>query len=191
MNTQILNAISNRYSPMIFDERPLSVESLNVLLESATLTASAYNAQPWRFIYAGKGTEDYEILRSLLSEYNREWTSAAPVLMLTLAQLEDEKGRKNYHALHDLGQAVSSMAIQASSMGLQIHQMGGYDQEQARTLLQIPENFLQGAIIAIGYPGDKSLLGGRFRERAYEQRKRFTVSEISSGIDMFKNSSGF
>jgi nitroreductase len=170
---------------MIFDERTISNDSLNILLESAVLAASSHNAQPWRFIYAMKGTEGYETLRSLLSEYNQDWTMTAPVLMLAIAQQVDEKGRSNYYALHDLGQAVSSMAIQASLMGIQIHQMGGYDQLQSRVLLQIPENFVPGSMIALGYPGDKSLLEGRYKDRANEPRKRFSLTEASGGVDFF------
>ena len=185
MKTHISEIISNRYSPMIFETRAVSDEDMQILLEAASLAASSYNAQPWRFIFAFRGTEEYELLRSLLSEYNQNWTSGAPVLILSLAQHIDEKGNVNYYGMYDLGQAVSSMALQASSMDMQIHQMGGFDMNKTRELLKIPASYLPGAMIALGYPGDKTKLEGHFRDRAHEPRVRKSVSEISGGTDFF------
>jgi len=185
MKTQITESIQNRYSPMIFNDTKVSEETMNLLLTAATLAASSYNSQPWRFIWAEKGSEGYEKLRSLLSEYNQAWTATAPVLMLSLTLHVDEKGNSNYYSLHDLGQAVSSMAIQASSMGLQLHQMGGFDMVMAREVLKMPESYLPGAMIALGYPGDKSLLSGHFLDRANEPRIRLSIDEVSGNIEMF------
>lgn len=185
MKTNIHEPIQNRFSPMIYNGEMLNSEMIHTLLESASLAASSYNAQSWRFIYAVKGSQDYSLLRSLLSEYNQVWTTDAPVLMLSVAKRTDDKGKENYYAMHDLGQAASSMAIQASAMGLQIHQMGGYDMAKARNLLKIPEDYMPGAMIAIGIPGDISQLKGHFRERAEEPRSRLSITEISGGVDFF------
>ncbi len=187
MKIHISELISNRYSPMIFDTKAVSGEDIKVLLEAASLAASSYNAQPWRFIYALKGTKDYELLYSLLSDYNQNWTKDAPVLVLSVAQHIDENDKMNYYGMHDLGQAVSSMAVQASYMGIQIHQMGGFDMDKARELLKIPASYIPGAMIAIGYPGDKTKLEGHFRDRAHEPRVRKPISEISGGVNFFKS----
>jgi nitroreductase len=185
MKKQITELVQNRYSPMIFEDRKVSEETMNQLITAATLAASSYNAQPWRFIWAEKGSEDYAKLRSLLSEYNQTWTATAPILMLTLSLHIDDKGRQNYFSLYDLGQAVSSMAIQAVSIGLQLHQMGGFDMDMARKITKMPDTYLPGAMIAIGYPGDKSQLTGHFLERANEPRVRLSVDKVSGDTGMF------
>lgn len=186
MKTNILHAIHNRFSPMIFENKSIDQETMSVLFEAATLAASSFNAQPWRFIWAAKGTDQYELLRSFLSDYNKNWTSTAPVLMIAIAQNVTEKGENNYFALFDLGQSVSSMAIQASSMGIQLHQMGGFDMEKAASELGLPSGYSVGSMIALGYPGDKSLLEGHFSQRANEPRVRKSVAEISGGTVFFR-----
>ena len=186
MKKQIIQAIKERYSPLIFDNKEILEEIMTVLLESGTLAASSYNNQPWRFIWAAKGTEGYEKLYSFLSEYNQEWTSTAPVLMIAIAEVVNEKGKGNYHALYDLGQAVSSMAVQASSMGIQFHQMGGFDCAKATEELKVSSNFALVSMIAMGYPGDKNLLNEHFYKRAHEPRVRKSLKEISGGVDFFR-----
>jgi nitroreductase len=188
MKPQIAESINNRFSPMIFEDKSLNMDQVNTVFEAGTLAASSYNAQPWMFIYGEKGTSDYEELRSLLSEYNQVWTADATILVLTLARHLDEKGEPNYFALYDLGQAVSSMAIQASHMGLQLHQMGGYDMVKAREVLNIPHEYITGSIFALGVPGDKSNLEGHFKERAHEPRMRKPITEISGGVSLFRKS---
>jgi nitroreductase len=187
MNIQISESIQNRFSPMIFNGEKIQKEIIQLLIESASLAASSRNEQPWRFIVTEKGSEGYEVLRSLLSDYNQVWSASAPVLILSLARIIDENGKENNYAMYDLGQAISSMAIQASSMGLQIHQMGGFDMEKAREVLSIHNVYLPGTMIAAGYPGDISSLEGHFRKRAEEPRSRYGVDEISGGIDLFLN----
>lgn len=185
MNKLIIEPIQKRFSPMIFDSKTIELEILQILMESGSFAASSYNSQPWRFIYAYNGTEEYQVLRNLLSEYNQAWSESAPVLMLGIAHVKNEKGETNVFAMHDLGQAVSSMAIQASAMGLQLHQMAGYDMLKAIEVLKIPDDFAPASIMAVGYPGDKELLKGHFKERAFEARQRKPVADFSGGITMF------
>jgi len=186
MEKSVSELIRNRFSPMIFDDKVITQNQIETLLTSATLSASSYNSQPWIFIYGQKGSKDYEVLRDLLSDYNKKWTITAPVLMLGIAKIKNEKGENNYYAMYDVGQAVSSMAIQASSMGLQIHQMGGYDINKAIEVLSIPSDYIPASIFAIGYPGDKSKLYGHFKERASEPRVRKPFNEISGGTNYFQ-----
>jgi nitroreductase len=179
-------AIEKRFSPMIYSDKIVSEEDFQTLLYAATWAASSYNAQPWRFIYGAKGSNTYQILLSLLTEYNQKWAHTAPWLMLSIAEVTDEKsGTNNYYAMHDVGLSVSSMAVQASAMGIQLHQMGGYDIEKAKIELRIPDTHAPVAMISIGYPGNISLLEGHFLERANEQRTRKQISDISGDKDFF------
>ena len=66
MKTQVLDSIAKRFSPMNFEEKVISESEIAILLEAAISVSSSYNAQPWRFIYAHKGTEMYETLKSFM-----------------------------------------------------------------------------------------------------------------------------
>ncbi|NTU80510.1 MAG: hypothetical protein HGA45_14225 [Chloroflexales bacterium] len=66
--------------------------------------------------------------------------AAVGVLVLTVAQLQREPGKPNPYALYDLGQAVANLTVQATALGLSVHQLAGFDPEQARGAFAIPED---------------------------------------------------
>lgn len=186
MKSNIQDSIARRFSPMNFAEKKVTKEEMSTLIEAAISVSSSYNAQPWRFIYAHKGSEMYETLKSFMIEYNQNWSSNADVIMITFAQKISDNGEENYFALHDLGQAMSAMAIQASSMGLQIHQLGGFDFGKALKTLNVPETFVCGSMSSIGYPGNVNDLDEHSKERIVNNRIRKSIEEVSGGTDFFK-----
>jgi len=179
--------IEQRFSPMIFSDKAVSQEDVQTMLNAATWAASAYNAQPWRFIYGLKGSKTYDVLFNLMVEYNQNWAKTAPMLMLSIAEMKNShSGDLNYWAMHDLGMAASSMVLQASSMGIQLHQMGGFDMDRARAELNIPESYVPVAMIAVGYPGNPETLDETFKKRANEKRMRKPIQEVAGDMSFFK-----
>jgi len=88
-----------------------------------------------------------------LVEPNRQWAKQAPVLILAVTKLDfDHVVRPNRHAFYDLGQAVAHLTVQATALGLQIHQMGGFDPGAARELFAIPSGYEPVSVLALGYP---------------------------------------
>jgi nitroreductase len=145
------------------------------LLEAARWAASSYNEQPWHFIVATKeDPAEFERLLGCLVPGNAQWAKDAPVLMLSVAKLRyDADGTPNRHAFHDVGQATANLVLQATSLGLAAHQMGGLDAARAREEFSIPEGYEPVVAIAVGYPGDPDRLpdGLRARERAPRTRR--------------------
>jgi hypothetical protein len=56
--------------------------------------------------------------------------------------------------------------------------MAGFNTEKARTTCFIPPGYDPVAMIAVGYPGDPSVLPGYLRERELKPRDRKTISEF-------------
>ncbi|MGM0647425.1 MAG: nitroreductase family protein [Bacteroidota bacterium] len=168
----ILTAIKDRYSPVDFQKDVLSEEEINSLFDAARRAASSFNEQPWRFIYATKDNpEEYQRLLDLLVPQNQEWAKRAPVLMLTVASTKSSvTGKDNIYAFHDTGMAVGNLLAQATSMGIYVHQMGGYDREKARDNLHLPEDHAPVAMIALGY------------RQPNEERKPLDRNAISSFV---------
>jgi nitroreductase len=166
--------IKERRSPLAYSERSVGREELRSLLEAARWAASSYNQQPWHFIVATKeDPREYERLLGCIVPANALWAASAPVLMLSVAKLTyDSNGAPNRHALYDVGQATANLAIQATALGLAVHQMGGFDMERARAEFQIPEGYEPVAAIAVGYSGDTESLPESLRERASAPRTR-------------------
>jgi nitroreductase len=176
----IEDVIARRWSPRAFEERPVEPEKLKRLFEAARWAPSSNNEQPWRFLVATRDNQsDYEKLFGCLSEGNSKWVFRAPVLMLSVASLffEDD-GKPNRHALHDTGMAVENLVLQATALGLQAHQMAGYDVDKARRECQIPSGFEPVAMIAIGYSGDPSILPEYLRQREIKPRERQPIGDF-------------
>jgi nitroreductase len=172
--------IARRWSPRAFEDRPVEPDKLKRLFEAARWAPSSNNEQPWRFLAATRDNQsDYDKLFSCLSAGNTKWVFRAPVLMLSVASLffEDD-GKPNRHALHDTGMAVENLVLQATALGLQAHQMAGYDVDKARRECQIPSGFEPVAMIAVGYPGDPATLPDYLREREVKPRERQPIGNF-------------
>lgn len=158
--TVMLPAIEHRRSPKRFLDIPVEQEKLHSILEAARWAPSSRNEQPWRFILATKeNPAEYERVFSTLNEKNREWAKQASVLLVAIAhQFIERTGSPNTHAMHDVGGAIAHLTTQAVSLGLQVHQMGGFDSEKLRKLYQIPEGFDPVTVNAIGYGDEETFL---------------------------------
>lgn len=155
----ILTAIQRRWSPRAFGSRDVSDADLTRLFEAARWAPSAYNEQPWRFLVARRGTDTHRTIISSLIPFNRLWAPEAPVLILGVARKRFSHDQsENIYAPHDLGAATVLLTVEAAALGLVTHQMGGFDHEAARKALAIPDDYLMGTVIALGYQGEPALL---------------------------------
>lgn len=170
----VLELVRQRWSPLAFSEQPVPPDQLRTLLEAAQWAASSYNEQPWSFIVASKDDPvAFDRLLGCLAAGNQEWAKTAPVLMLSVAKLYFERnGTENRHAFHDVGAAAATLALQATALGLFIHQMAGFDVAQARELYGIPAGYEPVAAIALGYLGDPQMLSERLLQRELAPRTR-------------------
>jgi nitroreductase len=156
----VLPVFHERWSPRSFADREVSAETLKKVFEAARWAASSFNEQPWRFLVGRRGDSAYKKIFESLGEFNQKWAQTAPVLMLGAAKTKfSHNGVPNRVALYDLGAAASYMTLQAAALGLKTHQMAGFDPEKAKKLFGIPEEYLMGAAIALGYQGEPEILG--------------------------------
>lgn len=153
----------NRWSPRAYTGADISEETVLTFLEAARWAPSAYNAQPWRFVYARRGTPAWNNLLGLLNEFNRSWAEKASVLIVVLSRTvmvppgAKEAVPASTHAF-DTGSAWGYLALQASISGWHAHGMAGFDKDKARVELGVPAEFSVEAMVAIGKLGDKSIL---------------------------------
>jgi nitroreductase len=176
----LLPAISERWSPRSFLPDPVPDAALRSVLEAGRWAASAYNEQPWVYLVTRRDAEPeaHAKLFSCLVEFNQGWAKAAPVLMLACFRRNNGKGEPNRWAQHDTGQASSAMAIQAASLGLQMHQMAGFDGAKAREAFGIPADIEPIAAIALGTPGPASALSEQLAARETAPRARKPAGEL-------------
>jgi nitroreductase len=182
LNTQapIHELLADRRSPRAFSEQPIEPEKLLSLFEAARWSPSSANEQPWRFIVATKrDSRIHSALVESLMEGNRLWAKRAPILVLALAQSTYTKtGRPYQHSWYDLGQSVALLSVQATALGLAVHQMGGFDGDKARQLLSIPEGFSPVIVFAIGYADRPEILPDDLKKREQAPRSRKLLQDF-------------
>lgn len=163
----------NRWSPRAMSGEEISHDDLMGLFEAARWAPSSYNNQPWRFIYAKRNTDHWQRLFSLLVEGNKTWAKNAAVIVVVISRKNFEFNEKPAitHQF-DAGAAWENLALEATSRELVTHGMQGFDFNEARKVLGIPDSFDVMAMIAIGKLGQKENLPRDLQEREYPSNRK-------------------
>ncbi len=161
-----------RWSPRAFASEPIAEADLLTMLEAARWAASSYNSQPWRFVYARRGTTYWNAFLELLVPKNRLWVKEASAIVVlvskTTMQLAGDEGESPL-ATHsfDTGTASGYFALQAHMMGWSTHGMVGFDRDRAYVLLGVPKGYAVEAVYAVGRSGDRRILPDNLQAREY------------------------
>jgi nitroreductase len=187
----VLPIFHQRWSPRSFSDREVAPEDLTRVFEAARWAASSYNEQPWRFLVGTRNSTAYNKILDSLIEFNQLWAKTAPVLILGVAKTQfSHNDSPNRVALYDLGAAASYLTLQAASLGLPTHQMAGFDPAAALKAFDVPEGYVAGAVIALGYQGEPAALPNEQmvkQEVAPRQRKAlkdFVFSAWDTAADL-------
>ncbi|MEQ9454277.1 MAG: nitroreductase family protein [Phycisphaeraceae bacterium] len=176
----IIDVAKRRWSPYGFAPKVVTSQKIRSLMEAARWAASSYNEQPWRFILAPRTDEPaFEKAMDCLIEANRGWAKNAGLLILTAVSTTFTKnGKPNRVAEHDLGLAAGNLSLQATAMGLFVHQMAGIDQDKMRETYGVPEGFTPMTAIAVGYGATLDDMPEEFRQRDETERSRKPFDEF-------------
>jgi nitroreductase len=171
--------IQNRWSPRAFGDKTIPADVLRSLFEAARWAPSSNNQQPWAYIVATKDDkENFDKILSVLVAFNAGWAKEASALAIAVAELKFANGNPNRNAYYDVGAASLQLSIEATTRGLVVHQMAGYDHEKARQVFHIPADWDAIAVIAIGHPGDPKSLPAPLNEREVAPRSRKPLSSF-------------
>ncbi|MGD2200785.1 MAG: nitroreductase family protein [Candidatus Bathyarchaeota archaeon] len=119
------------------------------LASHAGLSASCFNNQPWRFVFA-YDPRVLEKLHSALSKSNR-WVQLASMIVAVFSRAEDDcrvKGRV-YHQF-DTGMATAFLILRATELGLVAHPIAGYNETKVKDILGIPEEYRVITLVNVG-----------------------------------------
>jgi len=172
--------IRERWSPRAFSEKEISSEDLRSVFEAARWAPSSSNEQPWSFIVATRNdSENFAKALLPLVEFNVNWAKNAYVLGFAVAKSAFAKNHTpNRNAQYDTGAAMSQLTTEATSRGILVHQMAGFDPDTAREVFEIPSGWDALAAFAMGYPGDPATLPQPYRDRETAPRVRKPIREF-------------
>ncbi len=141
--------IEKRRAYRSLEEVEITDEMIEELAETAQLSASCFNNQPWNFVFV----DDEDMLEKMgdVMMQGNEWTQNVSLIIGVFSRVEDdcEVQEREYH-LFDTGQASAYLQMKATEMGLVAHPIAGFDEEEAKELLEIPEEYRLITLIIVG-----------------------------------------
>jgi len=166
----IAQVFLDRWSPRAFDGSEMPVRDLMTVLEAARWAPSAYNIQPWRFLYARRGDENWAAFLATLDPFNAAWAENASALVFALSDTRLPEADGAVEAISpthrfDAGAAWAQLALQATASGYQAHAMAGVDFVKVRKTLRVPERYFIEIAIAVGTQSDPASLPAGLRDR--------------------------
>ncbi|RLP92228.1 MULTISPECIES: nitroreductase family protein [unclassified Micromonospora] len=142
--------LAYRWSPRAFDpSAELTAEESASLLEAARWAPSAENGQPWRFALGHRDDETWKRILINLPDSDQGWVRHAATLVVGA-----HTGGDAERAAYDLGQAIAHLTVQATALGLHVHQLTRFDRAGLSTELDLAGGVRPLVVAAIGRLGD-------------------------------------
>lgn len=165
----------DRWSARALHPDAIPDADLMTCFEAARWAPSAFNAQPWRFIYAHRDGADWDRLFGLLNLKNRQWAYRAGALVFIASRkdfvFQGQAFPVDSHSF-DTGAAWGSFAHQAHLLGYSTRAIGGFDRKTAPETLGLPENYRVETAIALGRRASKDHLAETFHAQEFPSERR-------------------
>jgi nitroreductase len=167
----ILDVIFKRRSIRVYQEKTVSKDTLELLLQAAMAAPSARNSRPWEFIAINE-KEIMDKFRASL-KYGNYNAPAAIAVLCNLKIAQNDSSTRFW--VQDCSAAVENILIAAAGLGLGTVWIGTYPKEDVikteQEILGIPESIIPLALIYVGYPGEEVPARTQYEEsRVHWQR---------------------
>ena len=159
-----ITCIKTRRSIRKFNAEPVSKETVEDLVLTASYAPSWKNTQTTRYIAITDPEIKGRISKECCGEHNQGIIDGAPVLIATLI-VDKRSGferdgsystvREDNWQAFDNGIATQTFCLAANEKGLGTVIMGLYDIDKAAEILQVPQGQLLMALVAVGYPDEE------------------------------------
>ena len=154
MNNDLIQLIMTRTSIRAFQDKPVSDETVEVLLKAAMAAPSAKNSQPWSFLVI----RDRALLEKLGDSLpNAKMTATAPVAVVICGVLDKAlPGEAREYWIQDAAAATENFLLAVHALGLGAVWTGVHPiSERIRILkdaLHLPDGIEPFCLIPFGYP---------------------------------------
>ena len=174
----LIPEINQRRAKRALSEKRIPEDIVRRIMTAATFAPSCSNNQPWRFLVVTE-EQSLNMIHQALSGGNY-WAKKAPVIVAvtTKPDLDARLSDRRDYALLDCGLAVENLMLQAFKEGLYAHAMAGFDPLVVKEAFRIPDEFVVITLVALGYPGEVSLLNEKHQALEGSRRTRKPESEV-------------
>lgn len=147
---ELKEVIEQRKSIRSYEDKPVPDNKLLKVLEAARLAPSASNRQAWKFIVIKDAKTRQELGRAADGQVQ---VAGAPVIIAAVATNPESImtcGVPTYAV--DLAIAIDHMTLAAVDEGLGTCWIGRFSQEEARNILEVPDDCHIVTILPLGFP---------------------------------------
>ena len=146
-----------RQSDRKYKNQEVEKEKILQCLETARLSPSANNSQPWKFVVVDDVEKKEQIAECSIGLGMNKFTHQCPVIVAVVIEKQDFMTKiggiiknKDYSTF-DVGIAVNQFCLQAADLGLGTCIMGWFDEKKIKKILGV-KNRRSPLLISLGYP---------------------------------------
>ncbi len=167
----------SRESCRSYIDKPVEHEKLKYMIETALLSPSACNSQPWHFT-AVTGIKAQQTAKHLQGLGFNKFTDNCPAFIVIneekaiLSSRLNERESQHYVQI-DIGIAAAHLCYAALDVGLSTCIIGVFDEDKIKELLSIPREKHIRIVLAVGYSTGREL----------RQKSRKGLNEIATFIE--------
>ena len=150
----VLDIIKSRRSVIQFLPKFVDWDKISKICDAGRHAPSSGNIQNWKFIVILEADLKQKLAESCYEQYD---ISIAGALIVVCG--EPEKAERYYglrgerlYTIQNCAAAIQNMLIEAQSLGLGTRWLYGFDEDNIKSLLSIPDEVRPQAVIAVGYP---------------------------------------
>jgi nitroreductase len=154
-------AIKGRRSVRSYKGQEVESDKIEKVLEAGRLSPSANNRQEWKFIVVKNAETRMKLAHAAM---NQSFIGQAPVVLAACAT-ESKAVMTCGHPTYavDVSIAFAYMLLQAYELGLGTCWIGAFREDQAKSILGVPNHVRVVALSPLGYPATDSAARSRKR----------------------------
>ncbi|WP_319524786.1 nitroreductase family protein [uncultured Desulfosarcina sp.] len=180
--TDLIEIIKGRRSIRKYEDRDVSEEVLNQILEAVRWAPSWTNCQCWEVVVIRDPAIKEQIQAAFPPKGNPAIKAIvqAPVLLALCAKTKVSGYYKDLATtkfgewmMYDLGLATQNICLMAHDLGLGTVIAGLFDHDRAREVIQVPEGYELVTLIPLGYPAKTGSAPKRREVSEFTHQERF------------------
>jgi nitroreductase len=146
-----------RQSDRKYKNQVVEKEKLIQCLETARISPSANNSQPWKFVVVDDFEKKEQIAECTIGLGMNKFTHQCPVIVAVVLERQNFMStigsmiKNKDYSLFDIGIAVNQFCLQAADLGLGTCIIGWFDEKKIKKILGVKNRRIP-LLISVGYP---------------------------------------
>ncbi len=149
--------VKHRQSDRKYSQKEVEKEKVEQCIQTARLSPSANNSQPWKFVVINNPQLREKIAISTVGLGMNKFVIQAPVIVAVILEKQNILStlgsviKDKEFSLLDVGIAVNQFCLQATDLGLGTCIVGWFDEKEVKKLLGVDRSKRIPLLITLGY----------------------------------------